>query len=83
MEPPGDAVSQEGYDRGPYIAALRSPAARWAVLAALTALYVLAGKLGLHLAIVHASATAVWPPTLEHSPGRFRQSGLKPRNNPW
>jgi len=33
------------------------------VLAALTALYVLAGKLGLHLAIVHASATAVWPPT--------------------
>jgi PAS domain S-box-containing protein len=63
MEPPGDAVSQEGYDRGPYIAALRSPAARWAVLAALTALYVLAGKLGLHLAIVHASATAVWPPT--------------------
>jgi PAS domain S-box-containing protein len=33
------------------------------VLAALTALYVLAGKLGLHFAFVHASATAVWPPT--------------------
>jgi PAS domain S-box-containing protein len=63
MEPPGDAVSQEGYDRGPDIEALRSRTARWSVLAALTALYVLAGKLGLHFAFVHASATAVWPPT--------------------
>jgi PAS domain S-box-containing protein len=63
MEPPGDAVSQEGYDRGPDIEALRSRTARWSVLAALTAVYVLAGKLGLHFAFVHASATAVWPPT--------------------
>ena len=35
----------------------------WGLLAALTALYVLAGKVGLHFALVHASATAVWPPT--------------------
>src|SRR5574342_586825 len=34
-----------------------------ASLVALTALYVLAGKLGLQFAFVHASATAVWPPT--------------------
>src|SRR5260370_28569765 len=62
MEPPG-ALSQEGYDRGPDIVAFRSTAAHWALLAALAALYVLAGKLGLHFAFVHASATAVWPPT--------------------
>ena len=35
----------------------------WATLAALTVVYVLAGKLGLLFASVHASATAVWPPT--------------------
>jgi PAS domain S-box-containing protein len=40
-----------------------SGSARWAWLAALTAAYVLAGKLGLLFASVHASATAVWPPT--------------------
>ena len=34
-----------------------------ATLLALTAVYVLAGKLGLSLALVHASASAVWPPT--------------------
>ena len=62
MEPPG-ALSQEGYDRGPDIVAFRATAAHWARLAALAALYVLAGKLGLHFAFVHASATAVWPPT--------------------
>ena len=62
MEPPG-APSQEGYDRGPDIVAFRFTAAHWALLAALAALYVLAGKLGLHFAFVHASATAVWPPT--------------------
>jgi PAS domain S-box-containing protein len=39
------------------------PVARWIGLAALTLLYFLAGKLGLSLAFVHASATAVWPPT--------------------
>jgi diguanylate cyclase (GGDEF)-like protein/PAS domain S-box-containing protein len=32
-------------------------------LVALTAVYFLAGKLGLKLAFVHGSATAVWPPT--------------------
>jgi signal transduction histidine kinase/CheY-like chemotaxis protein len=62
MEPPG-ALSQEGYARGPDIEALRSTAARWALLAALTTLYILGGKLGLLFAFVHASATAVWPPT--------------------
>ena len=36
---------------------------RWIALAALTVAYVLAGKLGLLFASVHASATAVWPPT--------------------
>jgi diguanylate cyclase (GGDEF)-like protein len=34
-----------------------------ALLAALTVVYVVAGKLGLRLASVHASATAVWPCT--------------------
>jgi diguanylate cyclase (GGDEF)-like protein len=33
-----------------------------AILSALAAAYVVAGKLGLRLAFVHASATAVWPP---------------------
>ena len=37
--------------------------ARWRMVAAVTVVYVLAGKLGLHFASVHASATAVWPPT--------------------
>ena len=36
---------------------------RVAVLAALIGVYVLAGKVGLSLAFVHASASAVWPPT--------------------
>ncbi len=40
-----------------------SASPRWAWLAALTVAYVLAGKLGLLFASVHASATAVWPPT--------------------
>jgi len=34
----------------------------WSLLG-LTVVYVVAGKLGLMLAFVHASATAVWPPT--------------------
>jgi diguanylate cyclase (GGDEF)-like protein len=38
-------------------------AARLPELALLTVVYVVAGKLGLRLAFVHASATAVWPPT--------------------
>src|SRR5256885_17044738 len=33
------------------------------VVLGLAAIYLLAGKLGLMLAFVHASATAVWPPT--------------------
>src|SRR5438094_2220598 len=33
------------------------------VLLLLAALYVAAAKLGLSMALVHASATAVWPPT--------------------
>jgi len=37
--------------------------ARAATLLALTAVYFIAGKLGLSLALVHASASAVWPPT--------------------
>src|SRR5690348_5453419 len=32
-------------------------------LVALTGVYFVAGKLGLSLAFIHASATAVWPPT--------------------
>ncbi len=35
----------------------------WWRLAALVAVYFVAGKLGLELAFEHASATAVWPPT--------------------
>ncbi|MEX2220215.1 MAG: MASE1 domain-containing protein [Candidatus Rokuibacteriota bacterium] len=37
--------------------------ASWGWLAALTAVYFLAGKLGLYFASVHVSASAVWPPT--------------------
>lgn len=36
---------------------------RATTLLALTAVYLAAGKLGLSLALVHASASAVWPPT--------------------
>ena len=36
---------------------------RVATLAAVSLLYIVAGKLGLKLAFVNASATAVWPPT--------------------
>ena len=34
-----------------------------ALVASLTLIYFAAGKLGLRLAFVNASATAVWPPT--------------------
>jgi PAS domain S-box-containing protein len=37
--------------------------ATWGALAALLLTYVLAGKLGLQFASVHASATPLWPPT--------------------
>lgn len=40
----------------------QSPAARWAAGAGLAATYFIAAKLGLKIAFVHASATAVWPP---------------------
>src|SRR5256886_6941226 len=36
---------------------------RLRLLAALTAAYVIAGKLGLQVAYVHPSATPVWPPS--------------------
>lgn len=36
---------------------------RTVLLCSLTALYVMAGKLGLQLAVFHPSATPVWPPT--------------------
>ena len=35
----------------------------WPALAGVTLVYLVAGKVGLSLAFVHASATAVWPPT--------------------
>ena len=38
-------------------------AARISLIAGLSAIYFVAGKLGLSLAFVNASATAVWPPT--------------------
>ncbi|HEV8639864.1 MAG TPA: MASE1 domain-containing protein [Methylomirabilota bacterium] len=41
----------------------RPSAASLPLLAVVFVAYVLAGKLGLKLAFVHASATAVWPPT--------------------
>ncbi|HEX7214954.1 MAG TPA: MASE1 domain-containing protein, partial [Methylomirabilota bacterium] len=36
---------------------------RWAWLAALTLIYILAGKVGLTFTAVHASASPVWPPS--------------------
>jgi PAS domain S-box-containing protein len=36
---------------------------RWGWIAAIAVAYVVAGKIGLLFAFVHASATAVWPPT--------------------
>jgi signal transduction histidine kinase len=44
------------------VAPLRGPRLALA-LVGLAAAYVLAGKLGLSLALIHPSATAVWPPT--------------------
>ncbi|HEY7648768.1 MAG TPA: MASE1 domain-containing protein [Methylomirabilota bacterium] len=41
---------------------MRRPPA-WLIAAWIVVAYVLAGKLGLSLAFVHASASAVWPPT--------------------
>jgi signal transduction histidine kinase len=35
----------------------------WVVIALLTLVYIIAGKLGLQLAFAHPNATAVWPPT--------------------
>jgi signal transduction histidine kinase len=39
------------------------PGTNWVVLALVPIVYIIAGKLGLQLAFVHPSATAVWPPT--------------------
>src|SRR5207247_624806 len=44
------------------IGVLHAPFVPWGLLV-LTGVYVLAGKFGLSLAFVHASASAVWPPT--------------------
>jgi PAS domain S-box-containing protein len=64
MEPAGKAESPEDHDsRSDNVATFRSTWAHWGLLVALTVLYVLSGKLGLQFAFVHASATAVWPPT--------------------
>jgi diguanylate cyclase (GGDEF)-like protein len=49
-QPPGDARESGAWRRLP-------------LLALLTAVYFVAGKLGLRLAFVHPSATAVWAPT--------------------
>jgi integral membrane sensor domain MASE1 len=35
----------------------------WAAITALAAVYFLAGKLALSLAVVHPSASAIWPPS--------------------
>jgi signal transduction histidine kinase len=45
------------------VAGRRRLLGRFAVLLSLSAIYFAAAKLGLMLAIVHASASAVWPPT--------------------
>ena len=56
-EQPAPAASEAGR-------AVPALAARYlALLVALAAVYAAAGKVGLHFASVHASATAVWPPT--------------------
>ena len=47
----------------PIVAAVSARMPRIPRLVLLTILYILAGKLGLMLALVHPSATAVWPPT--------------------
>jgi integral membrane sensor domain MASE1 len=41
----------------------RHPFPRLALVLLLAAAYFVAGKLGLKLALVHAQASAVWPPT--------------------
>ena len=64
MQPAGRVGSPEGHDRrSGRMAVFRSAVAHWGLILALTAVYVAAGKLGLRLASVHASATAVWPPS--------------------
>ena len=42
---------------------ISTPWKRVAAMLVLAGVYFVAGKLGLRLAFVHASATAVWPPT--------------------
>jgi PAS domain S-box-containing protein len=54
----GARIADRGSDR-----TLPSSSTLLIGLAALLIVYVVAGKLGLRLAFVHASATAVWPPT--------------------
>lgn len=69
--PPRMPAANESAEQqnGSTYAGLKSPwlpAGIWADLARLgllTAVYVVVGKLGLQLASIHPSATAVWPPT--------------------
>src|SRR5881396_2869499 len=42
---------------------MKRPLLVWAANLVLAAVYFVSGKFGLSLAFVHASATAVWPPT--------------------
>ncbi len=49
--------------RGSALELSRAPASRIAVLAVIATVYFAAGKAGLTLAVVHVSATPVWPPT--------------------
>src|SRR5262249_30895407 len=57
-------VALEGRASDAALGVGRKPLVRDAlVLLGLAAIYVIAGKLGLQLAYVHPSATAVWPPT--------------------
>lgn len=60
----GKAAGSQRRQHGPRRARSRPPARPdLLILAALFGLYVSAGKVGLSVALVHASAPAVWPPT--------------------
>jgi PAS domain S-box-containing protein len=58
----GERVDQAAR-RGSALELSRAPASRIAVLVVIAAVYFAAGKAGLTLAVVHVSATPVWPPT--------------------
>ncbi len=62
MTTPGPAPTARQSGRFGDAARLRRSITRAVALGGLTLLYVIAGKLGLAFALVHPSATAVWPP---------------------